>query len=65
MLILGRKPGQRLRIVTEAGEQIWVTIFGARAGQVRIGVQAPRTVAVLRDELLTEEERAAAPAINA
>jgi carbon storage regulator len=53
MLVLSRKPRQALRI----GEDIWITVLEIRRGIVRLGVEAPRDVSVLRSELL-EDERA-------
>lgn len=65
MLILTRRPGERLRIVTDAGEHIWVTILGGRGNQIRVGIDAPKTVKVMRDEILPPEERRAAPPVDA
>jgi len=47
MLILTRKPDQALII----GENIVVRVLGVAGGQVKIGIEAPREVTVLRDEL--------------
>jgi len=47
MLVLSRKIGQRIAI----GGGIVITVVAARGSQVRIGVEAPRDVVVLRDEL--------------
>ena len=47
MLILTRKPGERVRI----GEDVVVTVFGVNGNQVRIGVDAPREVEVHREEI--------------
>lgn len=48
MLVLTRKSGESLII----GETIAVTIIEVRGGQVKIGVEAPREIAVYRKELL-------------
>lgn len=48
MLVLTRCPGDTLHI----GEKITVTILGAKGNQVRIGIQAPPEVVVLREELI-------------
>jgi carbon storage regulator len=48
MLILTRRVGETLKI----GEDIEVTVLGLRGGQVRIGINAPRDVAVHREEIL-------------
>lgn len=60
MLILTRRVGETLVI----GEGVEVTVLGVKGGQVRIGVQAPREVAVHREELvrrLRSEAQEAAP----
>ena len=49
MLILTRRVGETLTI----GDNIEVTAFEVRGGQVRIGVNAPRDVVVNRKEILT------------
>ncbi|MBT9136594.1 MAG: Carbon storage regulator [Firmicutes bacterium] len=47
MLILTRQPGETLTI----GDQITVTVISVMGGQVRIGINAPRSVAVHRLEV--------------
>lgn len=47
MLILTRKEGESLRL----GEDITVTVVAVKGGNVRIGVTAPRDVAVHREEV--------------
>jgi carbon storage regulator len=59
MLVLTRRPGESITI----GDDIVVTVVAARGGQVRLGITAPRTVQVLREEIykaMQEENRAAA-----
>ncbi len=59
MLVLGRKPGQSLRI----GDGITVTVLEVKGDMVRIGVEAPREVPVHRTEVyeaIKKENRAAA-----
>ncbi len=48
MLILTRRVGETLMI----GDGVEVTVLGVKGGQVRIGVQAPREIAVHREELV-------------
>jgi len=47
MLILSRRPGESVKI----GDEVTVTVLGVRNGQVRIGVTAPKSVAVHREEV--------------
>lgn len=47
MLILTRRVGETLTI----GDDVKVTVLGVKGNQVRIGVEAPKHVAVLREEL--------------
>ncbi|MEA3644030.1 MAG: carbon storage regulator CsrA, partial [Lamprobacter sp.] len=47
MLILTRKVNESLVI----GEDVVITVLGVKGNQVRIGVKAPRDVAVHREEI--------------
>jgi len=48
VLVLTRRAGQRIRI----GEDVTVVVVGIDgAGQVRLGIEAPRSTQVLREEL--------------
>lgn len=47
MLILTRRVGESLMI----GDEINVTVLGIKGNQVRIGVNAPKDVAVHREEI--------------
>ena len=47
MLILTRRVGETLVI----GDDIRITVLGARGNQVRMGVNAPKNVAVHREEI--------------
>ena len=47
MLILTRRIGEVLVI----GDEVKLTVLGVRGNQVRIGVDAPRSVAVHRKEI--------------
>jgi carbon storage regulator len=48
MLVLSRKPGEKIHI----GNNIIVTVLEVKGNRVRVGIEAPRDVAVTRDELL-------------
>ena len=48
MLVLSRKPLQSIMI----GPDIKITIVKVERNQVRIGIEAPRDVTILRDELI-------------
>lgn len=60
MLVLSRRSDQAIHI----GDDIVVTVLSVRGDQVRLGIQAPDSVTVLRDELVVSvaEENAAAAA---
>ena len=47
MLILTRRVGESLRI----GDEVSVTVLGIKGSQVRIGVNAPKSVSVHREEV--------------
>ena len=47
MLILTRRVGETLVI----GDDVTVTVLGVRGNQVRLGVNAPKGVAVHREEI--------------
>jgi carbon storage regulator len=47
MLILTRRSGERLCI----GRDVVITVLGVKGNQVRLGIDAPRNVAVDREEV--------------
>jgi carbon storage regulator len=53
MLILTRRAGEALRI----GDDIEVTVMAVNGTQVRIGIKAPREVAVDREEIAERKRR--------
>ena len=50
MLVLSRKVGERILI----GDQITVTVVRVTGGGVRLGIEAPSEMAVIREELRNE-----------
>ena len=52
MLILTRRSNEAIKI----GKDIQVTVLEVKGNQVRLGIEAPDEVVILREELLTQEE---------
>jgi len=61
MLILTRRVGETLMI----GDEVTVTVLGVKGNQVRIGVNAPRDVAVHREEIYERIKREETPSPEA
>jgi carbon storage regulator len=57
MLVLSRRATERIRL----GDSIVVTVVRVEGDRVRLGIEAPADVLVLRDEL---EPRCASPAFR-
>ncbi|HET9394556.1 MAG TPA: carbon storage regulator CsrA [Nitrospiraceae bacterium] len=53
MLILTRRPQETIRV----GDDITITILGVEGNKVRIGIAAPRTVVVDRQEVYERKQR--------
>lgn len=53
MLVIARKAGESFRI----GEEIFVTVLARRGSEVRLGIVAPPSVPVVRDDAKERVER--------
>ena len=53
MLVLTRRANQRIMI----GRDVVITVLEVRGDQVRLGIRAPRSVEVHREEVFLERER--------
>ena len=55
MLVLTRREGERIRI----GDDVWVTVLRTASGRVKIGIDAPRHVSVVRSECVGQDAQPA------
>lgn len=53
MLILSRRVGEVIMI----GDNVTVTLLGIKGGQVRLGIDAPKQIAVHREEIYQRVKR--------
>ncbi len=53
MLVLSRKVGERIRI----GNEVTVTVVRITGGGVRLGIEAPAELSIIREELHEELQR--------
>jgi len=63
MLVISRKINEKIKI----GEDIEITIISVDKNQVRIGIEAPKEITILRSELIeeiTKENKKAAKEID-
>ncbi len=59
MLVLTRKPGQSVYI----GDEVKITLMEIRGNQIRVGISAPSTVRIYREEIylqIVDENKLAA-----
>jgi carbon storage regulator len=61
MLILTRRVGETVMI----GDDVTITVLGVKGNQVRVGINAPKSVAVHREEIYERITREQQPAHNA
>lgn len=59
MLVLSRKQSQRIRL----GDSIVITVVRVAGDKVRLGIEAPRDMLVLRDELEPHEVETVVPRV--
>jgi carbon storage regulator len=60
VLVVSRKPGERILI----GDKIAITVVKVAGGAVRLGVEAPAELAVMREELAAEIRKAEQAAVE-
>lgn len=53
MLILTRRVGEMVKI----GENVEVTVMQVNGAQVRLGIKAPKEIAILREEIVGTERK--------
>lgn len=57
-MILTRRNGERIRI----GDDIEIVVFVTRSNEVRVGIEAPLHVKVLREEVYKRDQQGKVPA---
>lgn len=53
MLVLTRKVGERIVV----GDYIYITVLEVRGNRIRIGLEAPADVLILREEIVAHDPR--------
>jgi len=61
VLVVSRKIGERILI----GDKIAITVVNVSGGAVRIGIEAPQELAVMREELAEEIRQAERDGVDA
>lgn len=54
MLVLTRKPQEKIII----GDNIEIMLISIKRDQVRIGIECPKDIRIVREELLRQQEKA-------
>ena len=57
MLILTRRVGETVMI----GDDVTITVLGVKGNQVRVGINAPKSIAVHREEIYERIKRSTPP----
>ncbi|WP_394218437.1 carbon storage regulator CsrA [Halobacillus trueperi] len=60
MLVLNRKEGESVRV----GDDITITVVGVEGGQVKLGIEAPKSVGIHRQEVYVAIEKENEEAAN-
>jgi carbon storage regulator len=60
MLILTRRVGETVMI----GDEVAVTVLRVKGNQVRLGVNAPKSISVQREEIFQRIKREGEPAVE-
>ncbi|REJ10195.1 carbon storage regulator CsrA [Halobacillus trueperi] len=60
MLVLNRKEGESVRV----GDDITITVVGVEGGQVKLGIEAPKSVGIHRQEVYVAIGKENAEAAN-
>jgi carbon storage regulator len=60
MLILTRRVGETVMI----GDEVAVTVLRVKGNQVRLGVNAPKSISVQREEIFQRIKREGGPAVE-
>ncbi|SFJ45589.1 carbon storage regulator, CsrA [Halobacillus dabanensis] len=60
MLVLNRKEGESVRV----GDDITITVVGVEGGQVKLGIEAPKSMGIHRQEVYVAIEKENAEAAN-
>jgi carbon storage regulator len=54
MLVLSRRVGERIRI----GADIWLVVLEINGDKVRLGLDAPKEIDIVREELIEDDNPA-------
>jgi carbon storage regulator CsrA len=57
MLVITRKPGELFTLSEDGHETIEIAVLNIQSGQVRLGIKAPHSVRIMRDNAVHTEPR--------